>query len=468
MKLDIKKVTEKIKNKKISWIIILSYIVLLVYPLTSFSENLHSLEKNIMLLDLSRSSIIFIFDSVLLLFIIIFPLAFLLLLIMKRRLRVIRQMMVVVLILVILITPILGQSTFLKSLPERETPLVSKVFIITFDGTRADAFWKYANWIIQRKDQSVWARNLVCTYPTVTYPNHVSLVTGTWPQIHGTESNAREYRSVQFMLRVYREPRVVDVFDVAEDYDILTAVFTPASTLAGIIGGEKTRRIINVGHGHETMQAVINYINNNKAEIESKGFLAWIHLVDPDETLHQYGVDSIQYRSAIRAMADEVGSLYDAINSLGWDEDSVIIVTADHGAVGNRHYGVWPPLVAEIPFWMWGKPVKKGYELGGGRIIDIAPTVAFILGIPAPASSVGAVLYDAFEEDYVRSIRGSDVNLNKLAFESLNYAVWNEIKEIYFWGILTLTMIWIMTIEIIYLARVFKELAIEEKKVRRR
>jgi len=455
------------KENRILIVIIATYLALLIYPILSFSNNVRIMENNLAWLDLSRSSLIFIFDSLLLLFLIIVPLGTLLLLAMKRRIKVIKDLMVITLIITIVVSSA-PSGILLHGEQAREEPLAKKVFIITFDGTRADAFWKYANWIIQHKNTGVWAKKFVDTYPTVTYPNHISLVTGTWPQVHGTESNAREYRSIQFMLRVYRVPRVEDIFDVAERYDILTAVFTPATTLASIIGGENTRRVTNVEYGQETMQAAINYINNNKAEIDEKGVLAWIHLIDPDETLHQYGVDSIQYRSAIRAMADQVGVLYEAIVSLGWENDAVIIVTADHGAIGNRHYGVWPPLVADIPFWMWGRPIKKGFELGGGRIIDIAPTVAFILGIPAPSHATGIVLYDVFDEDYVRSIRGSSINLGKLAYEALNKAIWSEVFEVYFWGLLVLSMAWVIIIEIKYLMSTFRELSREEKKLKKK
>lgn len=456
------------KKNKVLLVVIATYLIILISPLLSFSNNVRILENNVTWLDLSRSSIIFIFDSLLLLFLIIVPFGTLLLLAMRRRIKVIKKLMVIILIIIVISSSIIPSGTPLHSEQTRAKPLAKKVFIITFDGTRADTFWKHANWIIEHRDMGSWAKKFVVTYPTVTYPNHVSLVTGTWPQVHGTESNVRKYRSIQFMLRVYREPRVEDIFDVAERYDILTAVFTPAATLASIIGGEKTRRITNVGYGQETMQAAINYISNNKAEIDDRGVLIWIHLVDPDETLHQYGVDSIQYRSAIRAMADQVGLLYESINSLGWENDTVIIVTADHGAIGNRHYGVWPPLVVDVPFWIWGRPIRKGFELGGGRIIDIAPTVAFILGIPAPSRATGIVLYDVFDEDYVRSIRGENIILGELAYRALIKAFWDEVIEIYFWGLISLSMAWIIIIEIKYLLNTLRELAREEKKLKKK
>lgn len=456
------------KQSKVFWLITLSYAVFLIAPLFAFIGTPYTLESNLSTLDLSRSSLIFIFDSALLLFLIIVPFGLLLLVAVKRRLKILRRISLVILILLLVSSVFTSISLMTQSNAEvaREKPLANKVIVITFDGTRADAFWEHADFIINHRNESAWARRIVCTYPTVTYPNHVSLFTGTWPQYHGTESNPAEYRSVQFMLRVYREPHVEDLFEVAEEYGIVTAIFAAPSTLASILGEANTYRISG-GRGYEMMSAAMSFIEDNKETIDTRGLLMFIHLIDPDDIMHQYGTGSTEYYSTIKAMADLVGDLYNKIHELGWEKDTVIIVTADHGAIGNRHYGVWPPLVADIPLWMWGKPFAQGREIGGGRIIDIAPTIAFILGIRAPAQSRGIILYRAFNETYVRGIRG-ELDLQKLANSALRNGLISEYIEILIWGLSSLTMIWVMLIELAYLGRNIRKLIIEEKRLKKK
>jgi len=459
------KIDKALLKNKVIISIVATYVILAIYPILFFTGTTHNLENNLAVLDVSRSSVLFTFDSVFLLFIVMVPFMLLLILIVKRRLRILKEAIIVLLLFMLIITPSLSivNNFIIHAEPERETPLLNKVIIITFDGTRADAFWKHADFIIAHKNEGTWAKRIVCTYPTVTYPNHVSLFTGTWPQYHGTESNPTEYRSVQFMLRVYREPKAQDIFTVAENYEIATAIFTAPQTLAQILGGSATYRYSG-GAGGEVVSEAINFMISNKATIESKGLLAFIHIVDTDDIMHQYGTDSVQYFSAIKGAADLVGQIYDVIHDLGWENDTAIIVTADHGATDRRHYGVWPVMVADTPLWLWGRAFKKNYELGGGRIIDIAPTVAYILGIPPPAQSKGIVLYSAFDESYIESKRGIDVDLNALAKGALNKALLDETIEIYLWGFLTLTMIWIILIEANYAFRSIKLLAIEEKR----
>jgi arylsulfatase A-like enzyme len=46
-------------------------------------------------------------------------------------------------------------------------------------------------------------------------------------------------------------------------------------------------------------------------------------------------------------------------------------------------------------FYATGPGLKRGHELAPIRHIDVAPTLARLLGIPAPAQSCGQVLEDA-------------------------------------------------------------------------
>ncbi|MHA1617485.1 MAG: alkaline phosphatase family protein [Candidatus Njordarchaeales archaeon] len=443
-------------RRRISILIILSYTLLIVLPLSLQFGDVFRLENNLALADLARSSLLYLFDTFLLLFVTVVPIGLLVIAGSRRRLK----RLGVLLIVLLLVSSTVPFSTHggTQILQTRKPPLASKVFIITFDGTRADAFWEYATFIINHRNESAWAYRIVCTYPTITYPNHVSLFTGTWPQIHGTEANAGgEYSSVQFILRKYRPPREEDIFEVAERYGILTAIFAAPTNLASILGASNTYRRTG-GLGAEMMNDAINFIETHKDDIEKNGLLAWIHLVDPDEAGHQAGSDSTLYHSTIRRMAELVGELYQKIHDMGWENDTVIIVTADHGMIGQRHFGVWPPLVADIPLWMWGAPFRHGVELGGGRIIDIAPTVAFILGVPPPKQSKGIVLYRAFNETYVKSIRGDNIDLEAEALSALKHALRIEYLEILKWGVLCVTMMWSVFLSLIYALKYFRKL----------
>jgi predicted AlkP superfamily phosphohydrolase/phosphomutase len=52
-------------------------------------------------------------------------------------------------------------------------------------------------------------------------------------------------------------------------------------------------------------------------------------------------------------------------------------------------------------FAMAGGPVRKGFAFGGARIIDVAPTVLYLMGLPVPDRMDGRPLVEALEPDFV-------------------------------------------------------------------
>jgi len=52
---------------------------------------------------------------------------------------------------------------------------------------------------------------------------------------------------------------------------------------------------------------------------------------------------------------------------------------------------------------MAGGPVRAGHVFSGARIIDVAPTVLYLMGLPIPRDMDGTPLVDALEPDFVAS-----------------------------------------------------------------
>ncbi len=79
-------------------------------------------------------------------------------------------------------------------------------------------------------------------------------------------------------------------------------------------------------------------------------------------------------------------------------EDDVLIIVSDHGHVmnGNAHHYPEPGILM-----MYGKPFRKGLNLSGATVNDIAPTVLYLLGLPVAEDMSGRVLEDAFRGAYL-------------------------------------------------------------------
>jgi hypothetical protein len=114
-----------------------------------------------------------------------------------------------------------------------------------------------------------------------------------------------------------------------------------------------------------------------------------------DAAGHAHGGDSPQYREAAE-IADR--ALARALAKIDLSQDAVVI-TADHGHTGRGGHGGLEPEVLTVPLIMAGAGVKPGATAIDAHLIDIAPTVSALLGIPAPGHGLGRTLTEVLQLD---------------------------------------------------------------------
>ncbi|MFZ1947580.1 MAG: alkaline phosphatase family protein [bacterium] len=77
---------------------------------------------------------------------------------------------------------------------------------------------------------------------------------------------------------------------------------------------------------------------------------------------------------------------------------SAVILVSDHGHdLTGRAHTFGPPGI----FIASGGPFKQGFEVNGASVLDIAPTVLHLLGLPVPQDMEGRVLAEALDPDWV-------------------------------------------------------------------
>lgn len=87
------------------------------------------------------------------------------------------------------------------------------------------------------------------------------------------------------------------------------------------------------------------------------------------------------------------------------DPDTVLVIVSDHGhapcilhdyAYSQHRHG--PPGILIIK----GGPVKKNVKLKSAHILDVFPTMLYLLGLPIPADSGGRLLVEVMDPDMLR------------------------------------------------------------------
>jgi choline-sulfatase len=102
-----------------------------------------------------------------------------------------------------------------------------------------------------------------------------------------------------------------------------------------------------------------------------------------------------RYDGAIAYADHELGRLLDALAARGLADDTIVVVTADHGEpLGDRREifhgrSLWNELV-RVPLVLWVPGLAGGVRVDEVvSLLDVAPTLTALAGLPTPPSFVG-------------------------------------------------------------------------------
>ena len=118
---------------------------------------------------------------------------------------------------------------------------------------------------------------------------------------------------------------------------------------------------------------------------------------NPDSAGHSLGWGSPGYVESMKVQDGYLKMIVEAIEESGLADDTVIVLSSDHGGNGKDHGG---PTLREMErtLVLWGKDVRKGHEIqGSSAVYDTGATLAALLGLDFPQAWIGRPLVDAFE-----------------------------------------------------------------------
>ena len=243
----------------------------------------------------------------------------------------------------------------------------NKVILISIDGMRPDGLLSSGNPYVGELEK-------MCTYtytgeamnPSVTFPCHFSMTHSVTPQRHGILTNTY----------VPQVRPVMGIFEKVKNAGGVSAMFYGWEPLRDIAspGTLKFSTYVNA-YMKESSDTVLTDEALRIIE-ENKPDFAFLYMVETDEKGgHDNGWMSEEYLRRISIAIDNVKRVIDAFG----DEYSVIIM-ADHGG-HDRSHGSTLKEDMTIPFFFFGKEFEAGKEVEGLSLLDIAPTIAHVLGI---------------------------------------------------------------------------------------
>lgn len=119
---------------------------------------------------------------------------------------------------------------------------------------------------------------------------------------------------------------------------------------------------------------------------------------NPDHVGHAAGHDTPEYYTVLKELDNYVGQIVNAVKEAGILDETVFIVTSDHGGINKGHGGKTMQEM-ETAFIISGKNIRKGYEITESMMqFDTASTIAHIFNLKQPQAWIGRPMLSAFKK----------------------------------------------------------------------
>jgi predicted AlkP superfamily pyrophosphatase or phosphodiesterase len=211
------------------------------------------------------------------------------------------------------------------------------VVLVSIDGFRYDYADRYKTKNIQAvRDEGAGAESMIPSFPSVTFPNHISIVTGMYPEHHGIVGNSfyDPARGAQYTMRSnstdgsWIDARATPLWVLAEQQHLLSAcMFWP--TCDGEIHGVRPAywKLYDGNFPNEKrVQQVIDWL---KLPAEKRPHFITLYFSDVDHAGHTFGPEAIETAEAAKVVDSMIGKLREGLDALKLPVN--LIIVSDHG-----------------------------------------------------------------------------------------------------------------------------------------
>lgn len=258
-------------------------------------------------------------------------------------------------------------------------PVTRRVVIVLIDALRVDTASdrQVMPFLDELRQQSAWA-TMHSQPPSYSESSYTVLLTGAWPDISDGHTINAEYDDIRMFTQE-------DLFSAAHRAGLKTAIsgyywfeklvpqnavdfsfYTPGDDAAA---------------DRQVVSAALPWLATGDAQ------LVLVHLDQVDHAGHyEGGPRDPRWDTAARRTDD---LLREIATEIDLRQDTLLVVS-DHGQIDPGGHGGPEAVVLSEPFVLAGAGVRPGHY-AGINMVDVAPTLAALLGASLPASSQGQV-----------------------------------------------------------------------------
>ena len=218
--------------------------------------------------------------------------------------------------------------------------------LISIDGFRADYLDRGASPTLARLAQTGVSAAMLPSFPSKTFPNHWTMVTGMVPDHNGIVANAMDdpaHPAEHFTMATdtpYWWDEAEPIWVTAENAGIRTATMfwpganvawggTPTGYYGAVTGGVRPGDWTQYNQaitGDQRVAAVLDWMRRPAA---TRPKFVTLYFDTVDTAGHAFGPDAAQTTQAITAVDASIARLVDGLRALG--QPANLVVVADHG-----------------------------------------------------------------------------------------------------------------------------------------
>jgi predicted AlkP superfamily pyrophosphatase or phosphodiesterase len=212
------------------------------------------------------------------------------------------------------------------------------VVLVSLDGFR----WDYARrdgatHLLAIGRQGVWApEGMIPSFPSLTFPNHFTIVTGLYPEHHGLVANGFYDTARQARYGIGDPAAVSDgswysgtpLWSLAESQGMRTACFFWPGSEAKIAGYQPTYYLHfdNKIDENARVEQVLSWL---RLPAPDRPHFITLYYNEPDHSGHEHGPDSPETKAAALKVDKLIGKLKEGLDATGLPID--LVVVSDHG-----------------------------------------------------------------------------------------------------------------------------------------
>jgi arylsulfatase A-like enzyme/Flp pilus assembly protein TadD len=256
-----------------------------------------------------------------------------------------------------------------------------------------------------------------------TLPSHTNILLGTTPLYHGVHDNQN------FIVR----DEFLTLAEHLKGAGYATGAFVGAFPLDSRFGLTQGFDVYDDNYGSKNYQE-FSYVERPAEIVVQKAldwlenqrdpWFLWIHCFDPHQQYDPPEPFKTEYADApyngeVAYVDHELGKLFAGLKKKGWEDNTLIVFTGDHGESLGQHgestHGyfaynstIWVPLIVASPGM---KPAVNDQKVGH---VDIFPTVCDVLGVEKPDFLQGISLEPALEGKKIGSLKARSIYFETL------------------------------------------------------